>query len=83
MDHYFYSNKYHADKETLITTGLTQSDPMLILNGYAIVVLGGYNIASLKRRQFIAEISYITESHLQRMLYLKKCSPSLDGIAVF
>ena len=51
---------YHADKETLITTGLTQSDPMLILNGHATVVRGGNNIASLKRRQFIAEISYIT-----------------------
>ena len=38
MDHYFYSNKYHADKETLITTGATQSDLMLILNGHATVV---------------------------------------------
>ena len=59
MDHYFYSNKYHADKETLITTGATQSDLMLILNGNSTVVREGDNIASLKKRQFIAEISYI------------------------
>ena len=51
---------YHADKETLITTGATQSDLMLILNGNATVVREGDNIVSLKRRQFIAEISYIT-----------------------
>ena len=51
---------YHADKETLITTGATQSDLMLILNGNATVVREGDNIVSLKRRQFIAEISYLT-----------------------
>ena len=60
MDHYFSSNKYHADKETLITTGSTQSDLMLILNGHATVVREGNNIAGIKRRQFIADISYIT-----------------------
>ena len=44
----------------LITTGATQSDLMLILNGNATVVREGTNIASLQRKQFIAEISYIT-----------------------
>ena len=33
---------------------------MLILNGNATVIRKGTNIASLQRKQFIAEISYIT-----------------------
>ena len=59
LNYWDHGKLHHTDKETLITTGGTQSDLMLILNGNATVVREGNNIASLKRRQFIAEISYI------------------------
>ena len=49
-----------VDKESLITSGDTQTDLMLILNGKADVVRDGEKIATLDRGQFIAEISYIT-----------------------
>ncbi len=49
-----------VEKDTLIHTGDTQADLMLILNGKANVMRDGKNIASLERGQFIAEISYIT-----------------------
>ena len=48
------------EKETLIKAGDTQADLMLILNGKADVIRDGENIATLKRGQFMAEISYIT-----------------------
>ena len=49
-----------VDKESLISSGDTQTDLMLILNGKADVVRNGETIAALERGQFIAEISYIT-----------------------
>ena len=49
-----------AEKETLITSGDTQTDLMLILNGKADAVRDGEKIVTLERGQFIAEISYIT-----------------------
>ena len=51
---------YHVEKETLITSGDTQVDLMLVLDGKADVVWDGGKIATLERGQFIAEISYIT-----------------------
>ena len=50
---------HHAHAKTLITTGDTQSNLMLILNGKAEVTRNGKNIATFERSQFIAEISYI------------------------
>ena len=38
-----------SDKETLITTGATPSDLMLMLNGHATVVRDGNNITRIKR----------------------------------
>jgi len=49
-----------AEKETLITSGDTQTDLMLILNGKADVIRDGEKITTLERGQFIAEISYVT-----------------------
>ena len=51
---------YHMEKETLFTTGDTQADLMLVLNGKADIIRDGKKIATLERGQFIAEISYIT-----------------------
>ena len=48
------------ENSMLIKTGDTQSDLMLILNGNADVIRKDKKIATLKRGQFIAEISYIT-----------------------
>ena len=50
----------HIEKETLINSGDSQADLMLVLNGKANVIKKKKNIATLKRGQFIAEISYIT-----------------------
>ena len=49
-----------VENETVIKSGSTQSDLLLILNGTAEVVRDGKVISDLKRGQFIAEISYIT-----------------------
>ena len=49
-----------AEKETLISSGDTQKDLMLILNGQADVIRDNKKIATLDRGQFIPEISYIT-----------------------
>ena len=48
------------ENETVIKSGDTQADLLLILNGKANVVRDGKKIATLERGQFIAEISYIT-----------------------
>ena len=49
-----------VEKDTVIKKGDKQADLMLILNGKADVIRDDKNIATLKRGQFIAEISYIT-----------------------
>ncbi len=49
-----------VEEEIIVKTGDSQADLMLILNGTANVVRKGKKIATLKRGQFIAEISYIT-----------------------
>ena len=48
------------ENETVVKSGDTQADLLLILNGKANVVRDGKKIATLERGQFIAEISYIT-----------------------
>ena len=40
---------YHVEKETLITTGDTQADLMLVLNGKADIIRDGEKIATLRR----------------------------------
>ena len=49
-----------VENDSIIKSGDQQSDLMLILNGKADVIRDGKKIATLKRGQFIAEISYIT-----------------------
>ena len=53
-------NVSQLENETIIKAGDTQADLLLILNGKADIIRDGKKITTLKRGQFIAEISYIT-----------------------
>ena len=59
------------EKDKLICSGDTQSDLMLILNGEADVYRDKTKIATLKRGQFIAEISYVTGNPVSADIIIK------------
>ena len=60
-----------AEKETLITSGDTQTDLMLILNGKGDVVRDGEKMPHWKEASSLRKSVMLQESQLLRMLFLK------------
>ena len=58
---------YHVEKETLITTGDTQADLMLVLNGKADIIRNGEKLPHWKEVNLLPKSAILLGNQLQLM----------------